>query len=143
MWRYYELLSARSIEQIGALRREIEGGRNPRDAKVALAQEIVARFHSAAAAEHALEEFEARFRRGAVPEDLADVSLPVPGDTLALPVVLKQSGLVASTSEAGRAIEQGAVKIDGQRISDRSLQLRKGVYVIQVGKRRWARVTLS
>ena len=141
MWRYYELLSACSIEQIAQLRRETEAGRNPREAKVALAREIVARFHSAAAAEHALEEFEARFRRGAVPEDIRDVSLS--GDLLALPAVLKQAGLVASTSEGVRSIEQGAVRIDGQRVADRAMALRKGLYVIQVGKRRWARVTLG
>ncbi len=145
MWRYYELLSARSIEQIAQLRRATEEGSNPRDAKVALAQEIVTRFHSAAAAAHALEEFEARFRRGAVPEDLQEVAVavPGPGNSLALPVVLKQAGLVSSTSEAVRSIEQGAVRIDGQRIGDRALQLHKGIHVIQVGKRRWARVTLS
>jgi tyrosyl-tRNA synthetase len=143
MWRYYELLSARSIEQIARLRQQTDEGRNPREAKVALAQEIVTRFHSAAAAEHALEEFEARFRRGAVPEDIVDVALALPAGSLGLPAVLKQAGLAASTSEAVRSIEQGAVRIDGQRAADRGVQLHQGVYVLQVGKRRWARVTLS
>ncbi len=144
MWRYYELLSFRSIEEIAALRRETDGGRNPRDAKVALAQEIVARFHSTAAAQHALEEFEARFRHGAVPEDLAEVFIALDGTaTLGIAPLLKQAGLVPSTNEAQRSIEQGAVKIDGQRIEDRSLQMGVGSYVVQVGKRRWARVTLA
>ncbi len=143
MWRYFELLSFRSLEDIAALRRETESGRNPRDAKVALAQEIVARFHSAAAAQHALEEFEARFRHGAVPEDLAEVSIALDGAAaIGIAPLLKQAGLVPSTTEAQRSIEQGAVKIDAQRITDRSLQLGAGSYVVQVGKRRWARVTV-
>jgi tyrosyl-tRNA synthetase len=143
MWRYYELLSMRPLEDIAALRRQTDGGRNPRDAKVALAQEIVARFHSAAAATHALEEFEARFRHGAVPEDLPEVAVPLSGAAMALPALLKAAGLVASSSEGVRSIEQGAVRIDGQRISDRALPVSRGSYVIQVGKRRWARVTLG
>jgi tyrosyl-tRNA synthetase len=142
MWRYYELLSARTLADIAALRRETEEGRNPRDAKVALAQELVARFHSPAAAAHALEEFEARFRHGAVPEDIVEISVPLAGQTMALPALLKQAGLVASSSEGTRSIEQGAVRVDGQRIADRALALGQGTYVIQVGKRRWARVTL-
>jgi len=142
MWRYYELLSFRSLEDIAALRRETEAGRNPRDAKVALAQEIVTRFHSAAAAQHALEDFEARFRAGAVPEDIAELTLAVSG-TLVVTALLRQAGLVPSASEAQRSIEQGAVRIDGQRIEDRALQLGPGCYVVQVGKRRWARVTLA
>jgi len=144
MWRYYELLSFRSLEDIAALRRETEGGRNPRDAKVALAQEIVTRFHSAVAAEHALEAFEARFRRGAVPDDLPEVAIVLDGNaTVGIAPLLKQAGLVPSTTEAQRSIEQGAVKVDGQRIEDRSLQLGVGSYVVQVGKRRWARVTVA
>jgi len=143
MWRYFELLSARTLDEIAALRRATDAGANPRDAKVALAQEIVARFHSPAAAVRALEEFEARFRHGAVPDDLADVALPLAGATMALPAVLKQAGLVASTSEGVRAIEQGAVRIDGTRVADRALALARGTCVIQVGKRRWARVTLA
>jgi tyrosyl-tRNA synthetase len=143
MWRYYELLSACSLEQIAQLRRETAAGRNPRDAKVALALEIVGRFHTPAAAQHALAQFEARFRHGAVPDDIRDIALPLAGASLALPLLLKQAGLAASSSEAARSIEQGAVRIDGERVGDRALQLRAGVYVIQVGKRRWARVALS
>lgn len=142
MWRYYELLSFRSLPDIAALRRQTEDGRNPRDAKVALAQEIVTRFHSAAAAQHALEDFEARFRAGAVPEDIPESSIAVQTG-IVITALLKQAGLVASTSEAQRSIEAGAVKVDGQRIEDRSLQLGPGCYVVQVGKRRWARVTLT
>jgi tyrosyl-tRNA synthetase len=145
MWRYFELLSARSLEEIAGLRAETAQGRNPRDAKVALAQEIVARFHSPAAAAAALEEFEARFRHGAVPQDLPEVALALAAGAggLAVPAVLKQAGLVPSTSEAVRSIEQGAVRIDGARVADRARLLAAGTYVIQVGKRRWARVTLS
>jgi len=144
MWRYYDLLSFRSIEDIAALRRETEAGRNPRDAKVALAQEIVARFHSAAAADRALEDFEARFRHGAVPDEIAEVTIALAGAAgLGICPLLKQARLVPSTTEAQRSIEQGAVKVDGQRIDDRGLQLGAGCYVVQVGKRRWARVTLA
>jgi len=141
MWRYYELLSFRSLADIALLRRQTEAGRNPRDAKVALAQEIVARFHSQAAAVHALEDFEARFIKGAMPDDMPQLSFAVDAG-LVVTSLLKQAGLVASTSEAQRSIEQGAVKIDAQRIDDRSLVLGPGTYVVQVGKRRWARISL-
>jgi tyrosyl-tRNA synthetase len=143
MWRYYELLSARSLAQIEALRREVEAGRNPRDVKAALAGEMVTRFHSAAAAAQALADFDARFRHGAAPEEMPEVALALDGAGLAVPALLKQAGLVPSTSEAIRSIEQGAVRIDGERVADRALRLAAGVYVVQVGKRRWARVTLS
>jgi tyrosyl-tRNA synthetase len=144
MWRYYELLSFRSLAQIAQLRDEVEGGRNPRDAKVALAQEIVARFHSPGDAEHALAEFEARFRHGAQPEDMPDVHVQAgTGGAIAIGSLLKQAGLVPSVSEGVRSIEQGAVRIDGERVSDRALQLKAGTYVVQVGKRRWARVTVA
>ncbi|HXW66217.1 MAG TPA: tyrosine--tRNA ligase [Burkholderiaceae bacterium] len=142
MWRYYELLSSRSLEEIALLRRETDAGRNPRDAKVALACEIVTRYHSAQAAQRALEDFEARFRRGAAPQEMPHVRLASNAGGLAIGAVLKQSGLVPSTSEALRSIEQGAVRIDGERIADRALQLRSGTYVVQIGKRRWARVTI-
>jgi tyrosyl-tRNA synthetase len=143
MWRYYELLSSRSLEDITRLRHETAEGRNPRDAKVALAQEIVARFHSPASAVRALEDFEARFRRGAAPENMPEVALAGGGAPIAIAALLKQAGLVPSTTEAQRSIEQGAVKVDGQRIDDRALRLGAGAYVVQVGKRRWARVTVS
>jgi tyrosyl-tRNA synthetase len=143
MWRYYDLLSSRSLQQIATLRQQIAEGANPRDAKVALAQEMVARFHSPTAAAHALDEFEARFRRGAVPDDIQDISLPLLDGGNGIATVLKQAGLVPSTSEANRSIDQGAVRVDGERLTDRSLKLNAGCYVVQVGKRRWARVTIA
>ena len=140
MWRYYELLSFRSLEEIAQLRSDVEGGRNPRDVKVLLAQEIVARFHSQADAERALEEFNAR-ARGAVPDDIPEVSLE--GAPLGIAQLLKQAGLVPSTSEANRNIEQGGVRIDGEVVSDKGAKIDAGTYVVQVGKRRFARVTLA
>ena len=144
MWRYYELLSFRSSAETGALRAEVEGGRNPRDVKVLLAQEIVARFHSQAAAERALAEFEARFREGAMPEEMPEFFMRSGVDPTALTAVLKASGLTASTSEAMRMIDQGGVKIDGEKITDKTLQLVVGrTVVLQVGKRKFARVTIK
>ncbi|QHE91091.1 tyrosine--tRNA ligase [Pandoraea fibrosis] len=140
MWRYYELLSFRSLEEIAQLRKDIEGGRNPRDVKVLLAQEIVARFHSQADAERALEDFNAR-ARGGVPDDIPEVSLD--GAPLGIAQLLKQAGLVPSTSEANRNIEQGGVRIDGETVSDKGAKIDAGTYVVQVGKRRFARVTLA
>ena len=143
MWRYYELLSFRSSAEIETLREEVEGGRNPRDVKVLLAQEIVARFHSHAAAERALAEFEARFREGVMPEDMPEVEVQTAGADVLITQVLKQAGLTASTSEAMRMIDQGGVKIDGERVSDKSRALPPGTTaVLQVGKRKFARVTL-
>ncbi len=143
MWRYYELLSFRSSEEIALRRAEIEGGRNPRDAKVELAEEIVARFHGGAEAERAHAEFEARFREGAAPEDMPEVTLRTAGTPILVTQVLKQAGLTASTSEAMRMIDQGGVKIDGERLSDKGATLRPGTAaVMQVGKRKFARVTL-
>jgi tyrosyl-tRNA synthetase len=140
MWRYFELLSFRPMAEIRALRGECDAGRNPRDAKVMLAQEIVTRFHDRAAAERALAGFEARFRQGALPEDMPEVALS--GAPLAIGSVLREAGLAASASEALRNIEQGGVRVDGARIDDRGLKLPAGTYVIQVGKRRFARVVL-
>ena len=140
MWRYYELLSFRSLEAIAQLRKDVEGGRNPRDVKVLLAQEIVARFHSQADAERALEDFNAR-ARGGVPDDIPEVSLD--GAPLGIAQLLKQAGLVPSTSEANRNIEQGGVRIDGEAVSDTGAKIDAGTYVVQVGKRRFARVTLA
>lgn len=139
MWRYFELLSFRSSEEIGKLKSEVEGGRNPRDAKVMLAQEIVARFHSTSAANDALADFEARFQRGAIPDDIAELSVP------AGPIasVLKAAGLTASTSESMRMIDGGGVRIGGEKLTDRGLVLASGeTVVLQVGKRKFARVTL-
>jgi tyrosyl-tRNA synthetase len=143
MWRYLELLSFRPMDEIHRWRREVEAGRNPRDVKVALAQEIVERFHGRAAAEKALADFEARFRDGAMPEEIPAVMLPAVGEPLAITQVLKAAGLTPSTSEALRMIDQGGVRLDGERVSDKALKLGRGTYVLQVGKRKFARVTLA
>jgi tyrosyl-tRNA synthetase len=140
MWRYFELLSFRSIEEIARFKSEAEGGRNPRDFKVLLGQEIVARFHSPADAERALEDFNHR-AKGGVPDEIPSVTLS--GAPLAIGQLLKQAGLVPSTSEALRNIEQGGVKIDGATVSDKGLKIEAGEFVVQVGKRRFARVTLA
>lgn len=140
MWRYFELLSFDSLEDIAKLRAETEAGRNPRDAKVQLAQEIITRFHSKQAAQEALASFEARFRDGAIPENMPEVTLP--GAPLGVLKVLREAGLVSSGAEAQRNIEQGGVKIDSVKVEDKGLTLPAGTYVIQVGKRKFARVTL-
>lgn len=144
MWRYVELLSFESLATIRNWKKEVEGGRNPRDIKVGFAQEIVARFHDRAAAEKALADFEAQFRQGQVPENIPELTLSTEGEPILFYQILKQSGLTASTSEAMRMIEQGGVKLDGEKVSDKALKLSKGgPYVIQVGKRKFARVVLS
>ena len=144
MWRYFELLSFRTTELIDRFKQDVAGGRNPRDIKVLLAQEIVERFHGGAAAAQALADFDARFREGAIPDDIAEVSLSGAGLCLGLAQVLKQSGLTASTSEALRMIDQGAVRIDSVRVDDRHLVLpAKGSFVLQVGKRKFARVRIA
>jgi tyrosyl-tRNA synthetase len=140
MWRYYELLSFRSLQDIAQLKAEVEAGKNPRDAKVALAQEIVTRFHSAQAAGDALADFVNR-SRGGIPDDVPQVA--VGGAPLGVAHLLKQTGLCASTSEAMRMVDQGGVRIDGNVVSDKALQLQPGTFVLQVGKRKFARVTLS
>ena len=144
MWRYYDLLSFRSSTEIAALKRAVEDGRNPRDVKVMLAQELVARFHGARAAEEALADFEARFQRNAIPEDLPEVTIVAGSEGLALFQVLKQAGLTGSTSEAMRMIEQGAVRLNGERADDKGLRLCAGEKVVlQVGKRKFAAVVLT
>ena len=144
MWRYLELLSFRSLAEIGGWREEVVAGRNPRDIKVLLAQEIVARFHSQQAAADALAEFEARFKQGVLPDDMPEVTVAAPGGSIAVPQLLKQAGLVEGTSEAMRMIQQGAVKLDGERINDRATVVGAGsVVVAQVGKRKFARITVS
>jgi tyrosyl-tRNA synthetase len=140
MWRYFELLSFRSIADIVQLKSEVEGGKNPRDAKVALAKEIVTRFHSAQAADEALADFVNR-SRGGIPDDVPEVS--VGGAPLGVAHLLKQTGLCASTSEAMRMVDQGGVRIDGSVVSDKALRLEAGTFVLQVGKRKFARVTLA
>ena len=144
MWRYLELLSFESLATIGKWKEEVAGGRNPRDIKVLLAQEIVARFHDRAAAEKALSDFEARFKQGQVPEEMPEYTLSAAGEAILFYQVLKQAGLTASTSEAMRMIEQGGVKLDGEKVSDKALKLSAGgPFVIQVGKRKFARVLIS
>lgn len=140
MWRYYDLLSFRSIAEISGFRQEVEGGRNPRDIKVLLAQEIVERFHSRRAAEDALLDFNNR-AKGGIPDDIPQVLLS--GAPLGIGQVLKQANLCPSTSEAMRMVDQGGVRIDGVVISDKSLRLETGTFVVQVGKRKFARVTLN
>ncbi|MEI7841662.1 MAG: tyrosine--tRNA ligase [Gallionellaceae bacterium] len=144
MWRYLELLSFESLTTIAQWHEEVLNGRNPRDIKVLLAQEIVARFHSKKAAEDALTEFEARFQKGVLPDDMPEITVTSTDGTIGVPQMLKQANLVASTSEAMRMIEAGAVKLDGEKISDKSLQIKAGAVVVaQVGKRKFGRVTVG
>ncbi|MGE0082300.1 MAG: tyrosine--tRNA ligase [Thiohalomonadaceae bacterium] len=141
MWRYFELLSFRSLREIEELRRSVEAGRNPRDVKFELAKEIVARFHDAAAAERAQENFIQRFQKGALPEDLEEISIKVSAEGMPIANLLKEAGLTPSTSEALRMIQQGAVRVDGERVASRDVQILAGEsHVVQVGKRRVARV---
>ena len=140
MWRWYTLLSFKSMADIDVLRAEVAAGRNPKDAKVMLAKEITARFHSAAAADAAEADFINR-SKGGVPEDIREVALT--GAPLGIGLLLKQSGLAPSTSEANRLIDGGGVRVDSSVISDKGLKLPAGTYVVQVGKRKFARVTLA
>ena len=144
MWRYFEVLSFRKLEDIARLKQSVEGGANPRDAKFELGLEIVARFHDESQAEAAKQEFISRFQQGAMPDDIREVTLPGKDGHLGIAYLLKGAGLVSSTSEAFRMIDQGAVKVDGQRIEDRSLQMAAGSSsVYQVGKRKFARVSVD
>ncbi len=143
MWRYIELLSFESLATIAKWKKQVEQGRNPRDIKVGFAQEIVARFHNKAAADNALADFEARFKQGEIPDDIAEFRWPGGDSPVPLYQALKQASLTASTSEALRMIEQGGVRINGEKVSDRALKLGKGTFVIQVGKRKFARLVLS
>jgi len=140
MWDWYTLLSFKSLDEIAALKTEVAGGRNPKDAKVALAKEITARFHSAAAADAAEQDFINR-SKGGVPDDIPDVALS--GAPLGIGALLKQANLAPSTSEANRLIDGGGVRVDGGVVSDKGLKLEAGAYVVQVGKRKFARVTLG
>ncbi|MGZ5052828.1 MAG: tyrosine--tRNA ligase [Methylobacter sp.] len=143
MWRYFELLSFRPMAEIQRWKEECQQGANPRNYKVKLAQEIVERFHDEAAAVKALENFEARFQRGAMPDEIEEVELKVVGVTYAIANVLKDAGLTESTSEANRMIKQGAVKIDGEKVSDQKLEISVGAqHIYQVGKRKFARVKI-
>jgi len=144
MWRYIELLSLESLDIIRQWKQEVEQGRNPRDIKVMFAQEIVSRFHSKQDAEAALADFEARFRRGALPDDIPEKILYAEADGLPIAQVLKQAGLTASTTEALRMIEQGGVKLNGEKVSDKSIKLARGeTAVVQVGKRKFVRISVS
>ena len=144
MWRYLELLSFEPMSTITRWRAETEQGRNPRDIKVLLAQEIVTRFHSRRAAENALIEFEARFKQGMLPDDMPEVAVVSANGAISIAQLLKQAVLVESTSDALRMITQGAVKLDGERVNDKALQLQAGAVVVaQVGKRKFARVTVQ
>jgi tyrosyl-tRNA synthetase len=144
MWRYFEVLSFRSLDDINKLKKAVADGMNPRDAKFELGQEIVARFHSDAEAEGARQEFIARFQKGAMPDEIPDKALDSEGGKLGIAHLLRGAGLVSSTSEAFRMIKQGAVRIDGERVEDRGLEIKAGsTHVYQVGKRKFARVTLA
>ena len=143
MWRYIELLSFQPLNAVAQWRDEVKNGRNPMQIKIEFAKEIVARFHSAADAERAHADFEARFSQGELPEDIPEHSISVDGEPLLLTQILKRVGLTASTSEAGRMIDQGGVRVNGEKVSNRSLALSKGQqFVVQVGKRKFARVSL-
>ena len=144
MWRWYTLLSFRGLADIEALKREVEAGRNPRDAKVALAREITTRFHSGAAADAAEQDFVNR-SKGGVPDEIAELKLGLGdgGAPLGIGHLLKMAGLAPSSSEANRLIDGGGVRIDSAVVSDKGLKLGAGVYVVQVGKRKFARVTLA
>lgn len=144
MWRYYDLLSFRSSAEVAGLRRAVAEGRNPRDVKIELAVELVSRFHGQAAGVSALEDFVARFQRGAIPDEMPEVNLSVGESGLSVVQVLRQAGLTASTSDAMRMIDQGGVRLNGERVSDKALILVSGEpVVLQVGKRRFARIILS
>jgi tyrosyl-tRNA synthetase len=144
MWRYIELLSFEPLATMRKWKEEVAGGRNPRDIKVTFAQEIVARFYDRAAADKALADFEARFKQGALPEDIPDFQVAAEGGAVGLVQILKQTGLTASTSEGMRMIGQGGVRVDGEKIADKSLQLPRGTTaILQVGKRKFARITVG
>ncbi|MCF7971677.1 MAG: tyrosine--tRNA ligase [Methylococcaceae bacterium] len=144
MWRYFELLSFRSMEEIAGWHKECVDGANPRNYKVKLAQEIIARFHSEAAAVKALEDFEAQFKRGAIPDDIPEIELTAPSEGYAIALLLKDAGLTVSTSESNRMMKQGAVKCDGEKITDAKLDIIVGAeHVFQVGKRKFAKVKIK
>nr|WP_239032966.1 tyrosine--tRNA ligase [Pseudoalteromonas luteoviolacea] len=145
MWRYYELLSAKSLSDIEALKEEVTAGRNPRDIKIDFAKEMIARFHSEEDAQAAHQDFIKRFQKNALPDDIPEVSISIEGDTTFIANLLKEAGLVASTSEAMRMIKQGAVKLNGEeKITDTKLEVAKGSSEIyQVGKRKFAKVTVN
>lgn len=144
MWRYYELLSFKPLEDIAALKQQVADGANPRDMKILLAKEIIARFHDIEAAEAAHQDFIQRFSKNALPDEMPELTISLPADGLAIANLLKDAELVGSTSEALRMIKQGAVKVDGEKLEDGKLVLTEsGTAVYQVGKRKFARITLQ
>ena len=144
MWRYFELLSFRPMSEIEGLKRQVAEGANPRDVKFQLAEEIITRFHDEAAAIKARENFIARFQKGAIPDEMAEHTIQSVEGKIAIANLLKEAGLTASTSEAMRMIKQGAVKIDGEKVTDRGLEIEAGICgVFQVGKRKFARITVE
>jgi tyrosyl-tRNA synthetase len=144
MWRYFDLLSFRSNEEIDGLKRDVEGGRNPRDVKFLLCEEIIERFHDRAAAAAAREAFIARFQQGQMPDDIPEKALDTGGEGIGLAAALTQCGLTASNSDAFRMIQQGAAKIGGEKVTDRRARLEAGFSgVLQVGKRKFCRLTVS
>ena len=144
MWRYYDLLSFKPLDEIAELKQQMADGANPRDIKITLAKEIIARFHSAEAAEAAHQDFIQRFQKNAIPDDMPEVTVALTDGEVAIGYLLKEAGLVGSTSDAMRMIKQGAVKIDGEKVTDTRLVLtEQGEKVYQVGKRKFARVTLA
>lgn len=143
MWRYYDLLSFRPLEEIAELKEQVVQGVNPRDIKIQLAKEIIQRFHDADAAEAAHADFTRRFSKNALPDEMPELDIAIPQEGIAIGNLLKEANLVSSTSEAVRMIKQSAVKIDGEKVSDTKLVLtEKGQAVYQVGKRKFARISL-
>jgi len=144
MWRYFELLSFRPLSEIAGFKQQIEDGTNPRDIKFLLCEEIITRFHDQAAADKAKEAFIARFQKGAMPEDMPDIELQAREGHLVIGNLLKDADLVKSTSDAMRMIQQGAVRIDGEKVEDKKLKVQAGLErVFQVGKRKFAKISLS
>jgi tyrosyl-tRNA synthetase len=143
MWRYFELLSFRPLAELAHLKQSVVDGANPRDLKFLLAEELISRFHSVSAAIGAREDFIARFQKGVIPDGIPEITLTAEGAGMAIASLLKAAGLVDSTSDAMRMIQQGGVKIDGVKVEDRSLLIKKGISaVFQVGKRKFAKITL-
>jgi len=144
MWRYFELLSFRPMSEVEQFQQDVAAGANPRDIKFLLAEEIITRFHDASAAESARQDFITRFSKGAMPDDMPEVTLTLEQDSIGIAALLKQAGLTNSTSESFRMIQQGAVKLDAEKVSNRGLELPRGTVVVaQVGKRKFSRVTLA
>jgi tyrosyl-tRNA synthetase len=144
MWRYYELLSFKPLEEIEGYKTDIENGKNPRDVKIDLAKELIARFHDEAAAQAAHDEFINRFQKGALPDEMPELEITAEGGEIGIANLLKEAGLVGSTSDAFRMIKQGAAKIDSEKVTERGLAIKAGTTAVyQVGKRKFARITVS